>query len=181
MRYPALPSGTRTEAAARRRASVVTALGIVLLMVFTALYRFNTLGGALGGFDDDHFVHFAYAKQVQAGEQPLRDFDGLGLQGARPSLTYEASAAAQSLLGNNLRSEALLTAGALALAAALTFHAASLGAAPGWAFAATVLTVLLAPKLYTYPKVLLLAAAMVGVMSYTPGDVHSPWWRRCRA
>jgi len=56
----------------------------VLLFAFTCLYRFNTLGGRFGGFDNDHFVPFAYAKQVQAGEQPLRDFDGLGLQGAWP-------------------------------------------------------------------------------------------------
>lgn len=136
------------------------------LALFTATYRFNTLGGALGGFDNDHFVHFAYAKQVQAGEQPLRDFDGIGLQGAWPSLTYEASAAAQSLLGNNLRSEAILNVAGLTLAAVLTFHAASRFAGAGWALGATLLTVLLAPKLYTYPKVLLLAAAIVAVIAY---------------
>jgi hypothetical protein len=145
---------------------VFTAIAVVLLVVFTATYRFNTLGGALGGFDNDHFVHFAYAKQVQAGEQPLRDFDGIGLQGVRPSLSYEASAAAQSLLGNNLRSEAILTVGALAVAAALTVYAASFVGATGWAVGATLLTVFLAPKLYNYPKVLLLAASMVAVMSY---------------
>jgi hypothetical protein len=147
-----------------RRRAVLSGAAIVFLVVFTGLYRFNTLGGALGGFDDDHFVHFAYAKQVQAGEQPVRDFDGLGLQGARPSLTYELSAAAQSALGNNLRSEALLTVAALALAAGLTFQAASAVAPAGWALAATLLTVLLAPKLYSYPKVLLLAVAMVCIV-----------------
>src|SRR5688572_16874503 len=58
-----------------RRAVVWRVAGALALVVFTASYRFNTLGGALGGFDDDHFVHFVYAKQVEAGEQPLRDFD----------------------------------------------------------------------------------------------------------
>jgi hypothetical protein len=54
------------------------------VFLFTGLYRFNTLGGTYGGFENDHFVPFAYAKQVQAGDQPLRDFSGLGLQGAWP-------------------------------------------------------------------------------------------------
>ncbi|MGH9202187.1 MAG: hypothetical protein ACRD2A_13240, partial [Vicinamibacterales bacterium] len=66
----------------------VTLVLASLVFVLVALYRFNTLGGALGGFDNDHFLHFVYAKQVQAGEQPLRDFLDAGLQGARPSLTY---------------------------------------------------------------------------------------------
>jgi hypothetical protein len=139
---------------------------VLALLVFTASYRFNTLGGALGGFDDDHFVHFVYAKQVEAGEQPLRDFDGLGLQGARPSLTYEASAAAQRLLGDTFRSEALLTVGALAVAAAITFWTAAVSASPAPAFVATLMTVLLAPKLYNYPKVLLLALAAAGAVWY---------------
>jgi hypothetical protein len=95
--------------------------GIVagLLFLFVACYRFNTLGGALGGFDNDHFVHLALAGQVAAGEQPLRDFLDSGLQGARPSLTYELSALAQRLGGHNLRAEAWLTVLGVAAAAAL--------------------------------------------------------------
>jgi hypothetical protein len=135
----------------------------VVLFVFVVLYRFNTLGGSLAGFDDDHFVHFAYAKQVEAGEQPLRDFTGLGLQGAWPSLTYEISAAAQSLLGDNLRSEALLSVAGLAVGAVLAFWAAAFVAPIPWALAATLLGVFIAPKLYSYPKVLLLGAAAVGI------------------
>jgi hypothetical protein len=46
----------------------------ILLFAWTFTYRFNTLGGRFGGFEDDHFVSFAYAKQVEAGAQPLRDF-----------------------------------------------------------------------------------------------------------
>ena len=94
----------------------------IVLAVFVALYRFNTLGDSLGGFDDDHFVPLAYAKQVQAGEQPLRDFTGLGLQGVWPSLTYEASALAQSWWGNNLRSEALLTVAGLTVGTVVTCY-----------------------------------------------------------
>ena len=39
---------------------------ILILFMFAGVYRFNALGGSLGGFDNDHFLHFVYAKQVQA-------------------------------------------------------------------------------------------------------------------
>ena len=143
----------------------LTILGAALF-VFVFFYRFNTLGGALGGFDDDHFVPLAYAKQVQAGDQPLRDFTGLGLQGAWPSLTFELSAAAQSLFGNNLRSEALLAVSGLGVASVLTFLAATYVATPPVAFASAVFAVLLATRLYNFPKVLVLGAAVLMLAWY---------------
>jgi hypothetical protein len=151
--------------AARRRVFVCTIVAL-LLFAFTCLYRFNTLGGRFGGFDNDHFVPFAYAKQVQAGEQPLRDFDGLGLQGAWPSLTYETSALTQRWFGDNLRSEAMLTVAAVAVAASLTFLAAASVAPAGWAAAATLISVFVAPTLYNYPKVLILSAAALTIAQY---------------
>ena len=151
--------------AAWRRAFVCTIVA-ALMFAFTGLYRFNTLGGRFGGFDNDHFVPFAYAKQVQAGEQPLRDFDGLGLQGAWPSLTYETSALTQRWFGDNLRSEALLTVAAVGLAAALTFLAAASVAPLAWAAAATLISVFVAPTLYNYPKVLVLSAAALTIAQY---------------
>ena len=152
-----------------RRRWVVALIGAALF-VFVFFLRFNTLGGALGGFDDDHFVPFAYAKQVQAGEEPLRGFTGIGLQGAWPSLTFELSAAAQSLLGNTLRSEALLSVIGIALAAVLTFLAASYVAPVPVAAASSVFAVLLATRLYNYPKVVVLAAAvwLVGRFATAP-------------
>jgi len=153
----------------------LTTTGIVatLLFLFVASYRFNTLGGALGGFDNDHFLHFALAKQVEAGEQPLRDFLDGGLQGARPSLTYELSALAQRLMGDNLRSEALLNVLAVATAATVTFVAATHVAPWPVALVTAVLAALLSPKLYGYPKVLVLAVACLLILKYarTPG-----WW-----
>jgi hypothetical protein len=141
-----------------------------LVFAFAALYRFNALGGSLGGFDDDHFVHLAYAMQMQSGEQPLRDFASLGLSGARPSLTYELSAVTQTWLGRNWRSEALLTVGAIAFAASLTWLAAVRVAPPVFALAATLLSVFVAPKLYAYPKVLVLSAAawLIGRYAWAP-------------
>jgi hypothetical protein len=149
----------RPRVSEQLRRPVVVAVVALLLFVWVFLYRFNTLGGAFGGFDNDHFLHFVYAKQVQAGEQPLRDFMDAGLQGARPSLTYELSAAAQSYFGNNLRSEAWLTVGGVALGAAIAFVAASMIAPWPWALLTALLSALISPKLYGYPKVLVTAVA----------------------
>jgi hypothetical protein len=159
---------------ARVSRRVIVLAVAILLFGWVFLYRFNTLGGAFGGFDNDHFLHFVYAKQVQAGEQPLRDFLDAGLQGARPSLTYELSAAAQEYFGNNLRSEAWLTVGGVALGAALAFVAASRIAPWPWAFATALLSALISAKLYSYPKVLMTAVASLIIV----GTTGLPTWRR---
>ena len=129
----------------RRSRRLLISVAAILLFGWVFLYRFNTLGGAFGGFDNDHFLHFVYAKQVQAGEQPLRDFLDAGLQGARPSLTYELSAAAQTYLGNNLRSEAWLTVAGVALGAAIAFIAGSTIAPWPWALATALVSALMSP------------------------------------
>jgi hypothetical protein len=152
----------------------LVAILAVLLGLWIACYRFNTLGGALGGFDNDHFVHFALAKQVEAGGQPLRDFLDSGLQGARPSLTYELSALAQRVFGDNLRSEAWLTVTAVAVAGAVTFVAATSVAPWPIALGAGLFSALLSPKLYGYGKVLVLAVACLLVAQYA----RAPGWRR---
>jgi hypothetical protein len=136
------------------------------IVIFTALYRFNPLGGSMAGFDNDHFVHYAYARQIVAGEQPLRDFSTVGLKGVRPSLTFEASAAALRLFGDNLRSEALLSVGAVAVAAGVTYAAAASVAPPALAAFCVLLGVFEAPKLYNYPKLLVFAAAVFAVAVY---------------
>jgi hypothetical protein len=148
------------------------ALCACAIFAFTGLFRFNLLGGSFGGFENDHFIPFAYAKQVQAGEQPLRDFTGLGLQGVWPSLTYEISAAGQRLLGNNLRSEALVTIAGIALASAATCVAAAQVAPLGWAVLVTVLGILLQPTLYNYPKVLVLSVAAVAICTHARWRSH---------
>ena len=140
-------------------------IAAVLLGAFVFIYRFNALGGSFGGFDNDHFIQLALAKQVEAGAQPLRDFSD-AVQGARPSLTYELSAAAQRWLGDNFLSEALLTVSGVALAAVVTFVTGARLAPWPWALTITVLSVLLSPKLYSYPKVLVLAVASLLIVVY---------------
>jgi hypothetical protein len=141
-------------------------VGAVVVFAFTSVYRFNTLGGAFAGFDNDHFLHFAYAKQVQAGERPLKDFDDLALQGAWPYPSYSVSATAQDVFGNTLRTEAVVTVGAVALAAATTFTAASLIAPIPLAALSTMFTVFVAPTLYNYPKVLMLSGSALLIVLY---------------
>lgn len=152
---------------------IVVGVAAVLLFGWVFLYRFNTLGGSFGGFDNDHFLDYAVAKQVQAGEQPLRDFQD-GMHGAWPSLTYEFSAAAQRFFGNNLRSEAWLTVGGMALGTTVAYVAGSMIASWPWALATAWLSALMAPKLYGYPKVLVTAVAALILVAGREGVT----WRR---
>ena len=162
--------GHTTRQLSRR---IVVGVVAILLFGWVFLYRFNTLGGAFGGFDNDHFLYFALAKQVQAGEQPLRDFHD-AMHGAWPSLTYEFSAAAQRYFGDNLRSEAWLTVGGMALGTAVAFLAGSVVARWPWALAMALLSALMSPKLYGYPKVLTTAVAALLIVSCR----GLPTWRR---
>ena len=125
------------------------------------VFRFNTLGGALGGLDNDHFIYLIRTDTLLAGEQPLRDFADAELRGAWPALTYAVSAWAQQIGGRTLLPEAYLSAGALALASAIVFVLALHFAKRWWigALAASV-TIVMAPKLYNYPKVLMLVLAV---------------------
>ena len=145
------------------RVTVAAVLALVVAAVAFA-YRFNTLGGALGGFDDDHFAHLMRTEMLLRGEQPLRDFSDSELRGAWPSLSYELPALAQRLGGRNLLSDAYLTTAALAVAHATLFLLA-LDLSKRWpaALLATALAIATAPKLYNYPKVLMLALAALAI------------------
>jgi hypothetical protein len=132
-------------------------------VVVTAFcYRFNTLGGALGGFSNDEFGYLARARQIQAGEVPFRDFNDPGW-----FLTDYAAAAAQSLGGYNLRSEAVLTIGMLAAGAALTFLLARRAAGSiVAALVAVAIHIALSPRHYNYPKIVLVAAGLALAWAY---------------
>ena len=121
-------------------------------------YRFNSLGGALGGFDNDHFIHLTRTDLLLVGEQPLRDFVDAELRGAWPSLTYSVSAWAQEIGGRTLLPEAYLSVGALAAAYAIVFLVA-LDLSKRWSVAllAAAVAITTTPKLYNYQKVLMLA------------------------
>lgn len=121
-------------------------------------YRFNTLGGTLGGFDNDHFIYLMRTDMLLRGEQPLRDFVDAELRGAWPALTYSVSAWAQQIGGRTLLPEAYLTVGALAAAHVMVLLLA-LDLSRRWSVAllAAAVAITTTPKLYNYPKVLMLA------------------------
>ena len=144
--------------------SRLAAVAVVFVVAF--LYRFNALGGALGGFDGDHFIYYLGGNAVAHGERPLRDFSDAGLMGAWPALTYELSGLAQRVLGENLLSEAVLVVGGLALALSVLFVTAADVAGPVAAVVVTVATLFTSTKLYGYSKVLVFAVAAALFLRY---------------
>src|SRR5471032_2248568 len=134
----------------------------LLLAVLTILYRFNTMGGTLGGFENDEFLHLSRAQQMLLGDRPIRDFIEPGWP-----LTDVASAIAQATIGRTLFAESVLTIGMLALSTALLFLLAA--RASGSIVIATivaVLQILMAPRFYNYPKLIVYAIGIAAIWSY---------------
>ena len=119
----------------------------------TFIYRFNTLDGRLGGFDNDHFIQLVRSVAVANGERPIRDFTDTALEALWPAPTYAVSAAAQRILGPSLRSEALLTTGMLALGTAGLFLVSAEFGSIAVAALLALLAAALGPALYNYPKI----------------------------
>ena len=53
-------------------------LAAALIACVAFVYRFNPLGGTLGGFDNDHFTALMRTEMLFHGERPLRDFPTRG-------------------------------------------------------------------------------------------------------
>jgi len=156
-----------------KRLPLVALAIVVAAVAFT--YRFNALGGTLGGFDNDEFIHLMRSDMILHGEQPLRDFSDAELRGAWPSLSYAVPAWAQQILGRNLLSEAYLTIGALAIAYGITFLLAADLSNRWWVgLLAAIVAVATTPKLYNYPKVLMLALGALAIRAVT----ITPSWGR---
>lgn len=141
--------------------------GILMVVALVFLYRFNTLGGALGGFDDDHFINLVRANQLLDGDWPLRDYPDASLQGAWPPVTYLASAGAQEIVGRSLLAEGVLTTGAIAIAAGITMAAGANLTGVAWLGAvAALMTVIPSVKLYGYARPLLFSLVLLLVFRY---------------
>jgi len=161
---PSAASGSTRRAWTRIRSVGAVAVAVCLAVLVFVL-RFNTLGGAFGGFDNDHFAQLIRAMEIRAGGLPLRDFADAEFRAWWPPLTYYASAAAQAVFGASLRSEAWLTVGAVAACVGVTVWLAA--RASESLLAAAVVGLLAAglePALYNYPK-LLVATVMLGAMA----------------
>ena len=149
----------------RWRVSIV----LIALLIGAAafVYRFNTLGGPLAGFDNEHFFLIVRAEAMLGGELPLRDYSDTELRSLWPPLSYATSAVAMNALGRSLLSEAVLTVGLLALGAALVFWASAAFAQSIWpAVLTTLVAVALGPTLYNYPKITPYALAVVAMLAY---------------
>ena len=152
------------QAALRIGRHPLTIPTVVFVLAF--LYRFNALGGALGGFDGDHFIYYLGAKAVAHGERPLRDFADAGVMGAWPALTYELPALAQRILGETFFAEAVFSVGLLAFALALIARTAEELSGRLSAVIVTVATLFASTKLYGYSKVLVFAVAAALFVRY---------------
>src|SRR6185503_2700201 len=160
-----LQAPRRTSSAMALARTVVRVLlaviGSAAIVALAFLLRFDAMGGALAGFDDEEFRKLARVDLVLAGERPLRDFTDGELRGVWPSLGDEYPALAQRLWGRNLLTHAALTCGTLAFCAALVFLLAR-HLARSWlvALLAALAVVGSYPHLYNYPKVLTLTVGI---------------------
>ena len=131
-----------------RRPAIVGVVAVALFAV-TLAWRFLTFTG----FSNDHYAHLALAQQLLLGERPIRDFSDPGWP-----LTYLLSAAAWRLAGDRMVVEWTLTASAFAVGSAFTALAAYRLSASLWIAAAlTLLELVIYPRTYAYPKVLVYA------------------------
>lgn len=111
---------------------------------------------------NDHFMHVAWGRQLLWGRLPVRDEVSLGMP-----LQTGLSAGAEWLVGYRLLSEALVISTAFAAAAVLTFvlvHRATGRLAV--AAAAALLEIAIAPRTYSYPKLIVYAAGILLLWRY---------------
>ena len=144
-----------TEPASRRR-WIAIGLGVVVAIV---AFGFRFL--AFRGLTNDHYMHLAWAQQILLGEIPGRDFVEPGMP-----LAVAFSALAQWAWRSPV-SEGLLSAAMLAAAAGVTtVLVASLSRSLSAGVIAALVQVLLFPRLYSYPKILVPAVALWLLLRY---------------
>jgi hypothetical protein len=123
------------------------------LLAGIAAFAFRIL--ALRGLPNDHYMHLAWAQQVLFSDIPGRDFVDPGMP-----LVYILSALVQRIWAGPF-ADALLTAGMLAIAASTTVMLVSRVTTLWIGLAAALFQVALVPRLYSYPKILVPAVALL--------------------
>ena len=142
----AMITGTRRAVTAR----LVEATAVVSVFVATAAWRFLTFTG----FTNDHYAHLALAQQMLLGDRPIRDFSDPGWP-----LTYLLTAAGWLVAGDAMATEWSITAVGFALGAACTVAVANrLSGSMTVALLVTAFEVLIFPRTYSYPKMLVYGA-----------------------
>jgi hypothetical protein len=145
--------------AERRASAPAWTIGVgVALFVFTFLYRLPDATELI----NDHFMHLVFGRQLLWGRLPVRDAVSLGMP-----LQTGLSAAVEWLVGYRLLSEALIISTAFAAAAALTFVVIRRATGSlAIAIAGALLEVAIAPRTYSYPKLLVYAAGILLLWRY---------------
>jgi hypothetical protein len=135
---------------------MATLVVAVLTFVFSWLLRFNDPGGSFAGLTDDHFFYLVRAWQMLFGDLPVRDFVDHGAP-----LYYYIGAFVQQSFGRGTLSEFTFAVTVLSVAAALTFWlAARASGSIVCGGAAALVHILLEPRLYNYPKILVYVMAI---------------------
>ncbi len=138
--------------------------------VFIAAAGWRVL--TFSGFQNDHYVHLARAQQVVLGDLPVRDFVDPGMP-----LMYLTSAAAWIVAGGSPGTELLLVALGFAIGAACTVVVVHrLTGSVLVAIGAAALEVLMAPRTYSYPKVLLYALAACAIVALVESPSRLRVW-----
>jgi len=163
-----LPQATRLQAKHREtpategRSRIVAraqTIGIgAAIFALGFLYRLPDATGLI----NDHFMHLTFGRQLLWGRLPVRDAVSLGMP-----LQTGLSAVAEWLVGYRLLSEALVISTAFAAAAVLTFVVIKrLTSSTVIAVAGAILEIAIAPRTYSYPKIIVYAAGILLLWRY---------------
>jgi hypothetical protein len=126
---------------------------------FSWFFRFNDPNGSFAGLTDDHFFYLVRGWQILFGELPVRDFVDHGAP-----LSYYVGAAVQLVGGRGTFSELVFCVTVLALAATGTYAlTARSSGSVALALAAAAVHILLEPRFYNYPKIIVYVAAIPAV------------------
>jgi hypothetical protein len=133
------------------------AAGLAVLLAALIAYRLST-----ATLTNDDYLHVSTAQQVVLGAMPVRDFLDPG-----ELLFYSTSAAAQALFGRSMLSEVLLDAVLLSIGQLVVFVLASRAArSTAVGLVAAAFPVVIVARLYSYPKTLLYAVALLLMWRY---------------
>jgi len=144
------PNRTELPPARRRAGWISPAIGLLLASLAAAWHAF-----LMTTANNDNFLHMTLAKQVLAGDWPVRDFFDQGWV-----LQYGLSAIAQSIGGDRLMSEAVIVALAWAISTYVAFIIVlRLTESLGAALLAAPLLIVAGARGYSYPKGIVYAIA----------------------
>jgi hypothetical protein len=146
------------EQPSRRATGAPTFVSAFGVFILAFLYRLPDATGLV----NDHFMHVAWGRQLLWERLPVRDAVSLGMP-----LQTGLSAASEWIFGYRLLSEAVIISTAFAAAAALTFVLVRRATgSTAVAIMATLLEVAIAPRTYSYPKLIVYAAGILLLWRY---------------